>query len=231
MSKGDTTSLQGAITNNAAAIFDIATNGTYAGAMSGSGSLTKSSAGTLTLTGNNTYSGNTTVSAGALNLNRAGGPALGSTTNVSIASGAKLLLSQRSQVNNTNAAVTLSGGTIQRGSGVSEVFGNLTVNGTSLLDFGTTAGGSLSFGTYAPRSLLTVQNFIPGDTLIFTSDLSGSITNTSLFQFSGGFTSNWSSGTFTITAVPEASTMAAAAVLLVLLGCPFIGRLAPKTTD
>ena len=64
--KGDTTSLQGAITNNAAAIFDTATNGTYAGVMSGTGTFAKSGAGTLTLTATNTYSGATTVEAGKL---------------------------------------------------------------------------------------------------------------------------------------------------------------------
>src|SRR4029077_7999527 len=64
--QGDTTSLQGNITNNAAVVFDQATLGTYAGAMSGSGSLTKQNTGTLILTGANTYSGGTTVSAGTL---------------------------------------------------------------------------------------------------------------------------------------------------------------------
>ena len=40
--------------------------GTYAGAMSGTGSLTKQNTGTLILTGANTYSGGTTVSGGTL---------------------------------------------------------------------------------------------------------------------------------------------------------------------
>ncbi len=219
------------VTNNATLAYNRSDDITASYAISGTGALIKNGAGTLTLTNNNTYSGSTTVSVGTLNLNRAGGPALGSTTNVSIASGAKLLLSQSSQVNNTNAAVTLSGGTITRASGVSEVFGNLDLTTGSFLDFGSTAGGSLSFGTYAPSSLLTVQNFMQGDTLIFKSDLGTTITNTSYFQFSGGFTSSWNSGssTFTITAVPEASTMAAAVVLLALFGYPFIRRLGPKT--
>ncbi|MBE0621831.1 MAG: autotransporter-associated beta strand repeat-containing protein [Burkholderiales bacterium] len=63
---GTTTSLQGAIVNNAAVSFDQTTNGTYAGAMSGSGALVKTGTGTLTLTGANNYSGGTTVSAGTL---------------------------------------------------------------------------------------------------------------------------------------------------------------------
>ncbi len=44
--QGDTTSLQGNIVNNAAVVFDQAVAGTYAGAMSGTGSLTKNNAGT-----------------------------------------------------------------------------------------------------------------------------------------------------------------------------------------
>jgi autotransporter-associated beta strand protein len=65
---GDTDSLQGPITNNAAVLFDQSTNGTYAGDMSGSGSLSKTGAGTLTLTGTNSYTGMTTVESGTLAL-------------------------------------------------------------------------------------------------------------------------------------------------------------------
>jgi T5SS/PEP-CTERM-associated repeat protein/autotransporter-associated beta strand protein len=64
--QGTTTSLQGNITDNAAVVFNQSTNGTYAGVMSGTGSLTKLGTGTLTLTGANTYSGGTTVNAGTL---------------------------------------------------------------------------------------------------------------------------------------------------------------------
>jgi autotransporter-associated beta strand protein len=66
---GNTTSLQGAIANNAAVEFAQSTSGTYAGAMSGTGSLTKTGAGTLTLTGANSYTGGTLVSAGRLTGN------------------------------------------------------------------------------------------------------------------------------------------------------------------
>ena len=63
---GTTSSLQGAITNNAAVELAQATDGTYAGAMDGTGSLTKSGVGTVTLSGSNSYSGGTVVSAGRL---------------------------------------------------------------------------------------------------------------------------------------------------------------------
>jgi len=70
--RGNTSSLQGDIVNQAAVVFDQATTGTYAGAMSGTGSLTKEGAGTLTLSGTNTYSGGTTVNAGTLRGSAAG---------------------------------------------------------------------------------------------------------------------------------------------------------------
>jgi autotransporter-associated beta strand protein len=63
---GNATSLQGNILNSASVVFDQASAGTYAGTMSGGGSLTKVGAGTLVLSGTNSYSGGTTVSAGIL---------------------------------------------------------------------------------------------------------------------------------------------------------------------
>ena len=64
--QGNTASLPGNITNNAAVVFDQSTLGAYAGNMSGTGSLTKIGSDTLILSGANTYSGGTTVSAGTL---------------------------------------------------------------------------------------------------------------------------------------------------------------------
>ncbi|PKP72192.1 MAG: hypothetical protein CVT83_01215, partial [Alphaproteobacteria bacterium HGW-Alphaproteobacteria-5] len=63
---GGTSSLTGDIVNDAALVFAQAGDGTFAGAISGTGSLEKTGAGTLTLTGSNSYSGGTTVSDGTL---------------------------------------------------------------------------------------------------------------------------------------------------------------------
>lgn len=68
---GDTNSLQGSnssrnIIDNGALVFNQNFDGTFAGVISGTGSVTKLGTGTLTLTGTNTYSGGTTITAGTL---------------------------------------------------------------------------------------------------------------------------------------------------------------------
>ena len=64
--QGSADSLQGDIVNNAALVFDQAQDGTYAGVVSGSGTLTKVGAGSLLLVGNSSYTGGTTVLGGLL---------------------------------------------------------------------------------------------------------------------------------------------------------------------
>jgi autotransporter-associated beta strand protein len=206
---------------------------TEAGTVTGPGGLTKSGSGTLTLSANNTFSGALNAQAGLLKLNTTSGSAAGSISSLSVASGATLLVSQSNQVNNS-ASVTLSGGTIARASGVSETFGALTVSGSSALDFGSGTAGNLTFGSYTPSSLLTVNNFFGGNALIFSSDLTGSIAagtyDTTSYtspdgfftinSISGGFTASYSGSTFTITAIPEPSTIIAAIGLLGLMLWP-----------
>jgi autotransporter-associated beta strand protein len=182
----------------------------------GAGGLTKIGNGTTILAASNNFTGATTVSLGVLNLNSSVGGAAATTSSVSVASDARLLLSQSEQVNDS-ATVTLSGGTIQRASGVSEVFGSLNLTAGSFLDFGTGATGTIQFGGYTPVNLLTVQNFAQGNVLRFGTDVgsflptAGALTN-SYFSFNNAF--SYDSGSFTITAIPEPSTYLAAAGLL-----------------
>src|SRR5581483_10399046 len=68
--QGNSASLQGNILNNSAVVFDQAFNGSYAGILSGSGTLTKQNSGTLTLSGTNTYTGNTFITGGTLAISR-----------------------------------------------------------------------------------------------------------------------------------------------------------------
>jgi len=202
---------------------------TGSGQFTGTGGLTKNGLGTLSLTASNNFSGPVAVQSGLLNLNASSGAAAGSISSVSLASGATLLLSRSDQVNNS-ATVSLSGGTIRRGGNVGEVFGNLTISTASFLDYGAANdAGTIRFGTYAPSALLTVQNFLPGNKLQFGNTISSTdLNNTSLFQFSNGFTTGTESGFFTITAIPEPSTYLAALGLLGLMLWPLRRRLRGK---
>jgi autotransporter-associated beta strand protein len=226
---GSTDGLQGNITNNGKLIFDQGTNGSYAGMLSGSGAVNKAGPGDVTFTGDNSYTGSTWIQFGTLNLDAILGAAK-NTTSVTVSTGATLLLSRSDQVNNS-ASVTLSGGTITRGSGVSEVFGDLNLTDASFLNFGTGTAGTMTFGTYTPSALLTINNFGPGNKLQFGNTISSmDLNNTNLFQFSNGFTTGTESGTFTITAIPEPSTYLAAAGLLALMLWPSRHRLRGKVS-
>lgn len=206
----------GGVTNNGTLTVNRTGAITVTNAISGSGAIIKTGAGTLTLSGTtaNTYSGATTISNGTLQLAKTAGVTAVSGSSIAVGSGAQLLVSAGNQVNDTTA-VTLSGGTITRGAGVSEVFGNLNLTADSFLDFGSGATGSLTFGSYSPVSKLTVSNFAIGNMLVFGSNLTSTITNTSLFTFDNAFSYSWNgSDTFTITSVPEPSALVAGGLLV-----------------
>ncbi|MEI7427344.1 MAG: autotransporter-associated beta strand repeat-containing protein, partial [Betaproteobacteria bacterium] len=67
--QGNTTSIQGAITNNGKVVFDQPSTGTFSGTIAGSGSVVVQNSGAVVLTGSNTYTGGTTVSSGTLQGN------------------------------------------------------------------------------------------------------------------------------------------------------------------
>jgi fibronectin-binding autotransporter adhesin len=123
--QGTTSGLQGSITNNSAVVFNQTTTGTYAGILSGPGTLAKNGSGTVTLTGANTCTGTTTVSNGTLFVN--GNIA---STSVTVTSGAKL-----GGTGTVEGTVTINGGgTISAGTNA----GILTVNnGLNLASGGT----------------------------------------------------------------------------------------------
>jgi outer membrane autotransporter protein len=66
---GTAGSIAGNVANGGALIFNRSDAVTYAGVVSGTGSLTKAGSGTLTLSGTNTYTGATTVQQGTLLVN------------------------------------------------------------------------------------------------------------------------------------------------------------------
>jgi hypothetical protein len=142
-----------------------------------------------------------------------------------------LLIANSNQVRD-GASVSLSGGTIQRGNGVSETFGALTLEGDSFLDFGNGTTGNMTFGIYeggtTPSNKLTVNRFAEGNTLVFGNNVgsflpTGGALSNAYFSFNNGFTYN--SSTFTITAIPEPSTYLAVAGLFALFLWPIRRRL------
>lgn len=174
--QGNTTSLQGNITNNAAVIFDQAATGAYAGAMSGTGSLTKTGAGNLVLTGVNGYNGATAVNAGTLSVNGSiansavnvnnggtlgGSGTVGSTT---IAAGGVLAPGNSIGTLTVNGNVTLAAGSTYRvevdPAGNSD---RINATGTATINGGT-VDVQAGAGTYAASTQYTILNAAGGRT-------------------------------------------------------------------
>lgn len=133
----------GAITNNAALVFNRGDTLSVPNAISGSGSLTQAGLGAVGLSGSNSYSGATLVNSGTMlvqSSNALGSAASGTT----VASGAQLYLTANV---NTEEALTLNGsgpdgsGALRKGgAGFSAILGtvNLATDTTIGLDGGAT---------------------------------------------------------------------------------------------
>jgi fibronectin-binding autotransporter adhesin len=65
---GNTSSIQGNVTNNSMLTFNQSGTGTYGGIINGTGAVTIAGGGALTFTGNNTYTGGTTINDDGSNL-------------------------------------------------------------------------------------------------------------------------------------------------------------------
>jgi autotransporter-associated beta strand protein len=163
---GDTTSIQGNITDNATLTFSQSTNGAYGAVIGGTGGVTKQGSGTVTFSGVNTYSGGTTINAGTLavsadnNLgNAAGGLTFGGGT---LQFGAGFT---------TNRAITLNtgGGTIDTGANAVTLGG--TIGGTDgLTKIGAGVLTVTGAGTYAGATNVSAGALRAGATNIFSSN-------------------------------------------------------------
>ena len=134
--QGNTTSLQGAITNNSTVIFDQSTTGTYSSVMSGTGGLTKQGDGTLVLSGTNTYSGGTTVSSGTLQGNTA-------SLQGSITNNGKVVFDQ-SSAGTFSGTIAGSGAVVVQNSGTVVLTGTNTYSGGTTVSSGTLQGNTAS---------------------------------------------------------------------------------------
>ena len=163
----------GNVTNSTALVLG---NGTFSGAVSGTGTTTKTGAGTMIYTGSNTCWGNTTVSAGTLQLGN--GITNGSTGNI---------------VN--NAAIVFDNGSDQTYSAVINGTGTVTKIGAGTLSF--TGSNAYSGGTLIEDGVLQL-----GDGEWLDGSVNGNITNNAALIFNPAWWPAYSgviSGTGTVT--------------------------------
>jgi fibronectin-binding autotransporter adhesin len=162
--QGDTDSLQGDITDNAHLVFDQGSDGTFAGAISGSGSLGKSGNGTLILTGANSYNGGTVIDGGTLQ---------GDTHSLqgNVTDNARLVFDQDSD-GTFVGAISGSGALGKDGSGTLVLTGANSYNGGTAIDAGTLQGDTHSLqGHIVDNASLVFDQDSDG---IFAGSLSGS---------------------------------------------------------
>ena len=248
---GTTDSLQGAITNNSALKFDQASNGTYSGVISGSGTFEKKGVGEVTLNNANTYSGGTTITAGTLKLNRAGNGTGGTIVGTIAVTGGTLLLGQANQISDSSA-VTLAGGTLNT-AGFADQVGGLSISGNlaiSGLVAAATAGAagssdflfsSIDLSTYSGAGGSTLNlggGYSYGQTINIASSnytgwsgySSGNLNNFAdkvMFGSTGmkaQISFNSTTGLTYVTAIPEPKVYVAAGILCLLVGLTEVNR-------
>jgi fibronectin-binding autotransporter adhesin len=131
-------SVAGNVTDNANLSFNHTDGVTFAGVVSGTGSLSQLGTGTLTLTGTNTYTGGTTISAGTLQIGNGG---TGGRIAGNVADSGILAFSRS---NSTTFAGVVSGpGTLsQIGTGTLTLTGANTYTGGTTISAGTLQVGS-----------------------------------------------------------------------------------------
>ena len=166
----------GNISNSGTFTLNTTAAQTLSGTVSGTGSLIKSNTNTVVLSGNNTYSGGTTLSAGTLQIGHAN--ALG-----------------------TTGTITLGGGTLQYGSGIttdlssrfstaaSQAYNIDTgINNVTYASALTSSGGTLTKNGSGMLTLNNAGNTYSGATAINggTLNLASSLTGSAITVNSGG---------------------------------------------
>ena len=154
---GTTGSVAGNIANNGQLIVNRSNELSYAGIISGTGSLTKTGSGKFIVTGANTYSGGTTIAAGALQLG-AGGATGSIAGNVSDSG---QLIFNRTGSYAFSGIVSGSGGLTKTGGGTLTLSGANTYTGSTtiaqgILNASTVAvsGGASNLGNAASAVVL-----------------------------------------------------------------------------
>ncbi|MCV6810181.1 autotransporter-associated beta strand repeat-containing protein [Achromobacter ruhlandii] len=183
---GTTGAVAGDIANDAALVFERGDAMSYAGVISGSGTVINKGTGTLTLTGNSTYGGSTRIEAGTLRIGDGGtaGAVAGD-----IANDAALVFERGDAV--SYAGVISGVGTVtKKGSNTLTLTGNSTYGGSTRIEAGTLRigdGGTTGAvaGDIANDATLVFER---GDAATYAGVISGS-----------GEVTNKGTGTLTLT--------------------------------
>ncbi|MBV9550623.1 MAG: autotransporter-associated beta strand repeat-containing protein, partial [Alphaproteobacteria bacterium] len=179
-------SILGNITDNGALAFNRSDTITFAGIVSGTGSLAQAGTGATLLTGTNTYSGGTTISAGTLQIGNGGtsGSIVGN-----VADNAALAF---------NRSDNITIGSVVSGTGSLTKLGNnvLTLTGTNTYTGGTIiSAGTLQIGAGTAAGAIT-GNVTDNATLVFMRP--DAQTFAGIISGSGAVTDN-SAGALTLT--------------------------------
>ena len=191
----------GPVLDNAALLFNLSSNPTFAGVISGSGSLTQLGGGNLILTASNGYTGGTTISAGTLQLNGSGMLGPGPVADNSA------LVFNLSAAATYGGAIGGSGNLTQAGTNILTLLGNNTYSGSTTISAGTLQVGNGTNGEFlaSPSVSLSTSSatlvFNNSDSLTYSGNIAGSgnlmQTGTGLLTLLGN---NTYSGSTTISA-------------------------------
>lgn len=153
---GDTSSLQGAITNNATLVFNQGSDGTFSGSLAGAGTIVKQGGGSLGVGGSQTFNGTVAVNGGTLQLGSAQAPAtLPAAVQVN---GGGTLSGYGTIASLTNAGTVVSGSGAGGGLKVSNNFSN-GAGATLAVGLGPNAGPNVHVtGTATLGGTLKVSN-------------------------------------------------------------------------
>ncbi|QNK00684.1 autotransporter outer membrane beta-barrel domain-containing protein [Dyella telluris] len=195
---GTSGSIVGNVTNNAALAFNRSDVITFAGVVSGTGSLAQNGTGTTVLTGTNTYTGGTTINSGTLQVGNGGtsGSIVGDVTNNAA------IVFDRSDALVYGGAISGTGTLSQNGTGITALTGNSTYTGGTTINAGTlqignggstgsiatdvTNNGTLAFNR---SDAYTFGNVISGSGSVSQSG-AGTTTLTGINTYTGGTTIN-----------------------------------------
>ena len=164
----------GAISNDAALVFNRSDTLVVGGAISGTGTLTQTGNGTLTLTGTNTYGGTTTISAGMVQVGNGG--TTGTLGSGDVTNDGTLAITRSDSVVVSNL-ISGTGNLRQGGTGTVTLTADNTYSGETTISAGTLrvgdggTTGALGSGTVSNNATLA---FNRSDDIVVDNQISGS---------------------------------------------------------